>query len=191
MNKIAKHLIRVLRCKALFAGLATNDLETLVEDAEQASCDPGVILFNQGDLADRFFLLLDGRMGLYLGQLEEMACLARIVRPGETVAEACICGQGVFPATTKVLPQSAVVATPSINLCSLIEQRPHFLLKMLSEMSIRLGILARQIIDMKMRTMAQWLAAYLLTLIDQEVGPADTRLPCEKTSCPRTYTNLR
>lgn len=98
-------LIRVLRCNALFAGLATNDLETLVEDAEQASCDPGVILFNHGDFADRFFLLLDGRVGLYLGQLEEMACLARIVRPGETVAEAYICGQGSSRLQPKFYPK--------------------------------------------------------------------------------------
>jgi CRP/FNR family transcriptional activator FtrB len=173
-------LIRVLQHSTLFAGLAPEDLERLTEDAEQAGFDTGTILFRQGDPADRFFLLLDGRVGLYLDRVEEMACLARIVRPGETFAEACICGQGVFPVTAKVLQQSSLVAIPAANLRSLIEQRPHFLLKMLAEVSIQLRGLIRQISDLKMNTTAQRLAAYLLTLVDQEVGPADIRLPYEK-----------
>ena len=173
-------LIRVLQRSALFGGLAMDDLERLAEDTEQAGFDAGTILFRQGDPADRFFLLLDGRVGLYLDGVEEMSCLARIVRPGETFAEACICGQGVFPVTVKVLRQSSLVAIPGANLRSLIEQRHHFLLKMLSEISIRLRGLVRQITDLKMNTTAQRLAAYLLTLVDRELGAADIRLPYEK-----------
>ena len=173
-------LIRVLQRSALFAGLATDDLKGLAEDAGQAGFGAGTILFQQGDPADRFFLLLEGRVGLYLDRVEEMTCLARIVRPGETFAEACICGQGVFPVTAKVLRQSSVVAIPRANLLSLIERHPHLLLKMLSEISIRLRGLVRQIADLKMKTTAQRLGGYLLTLVDQEVGTADIRLPYEK-----------
>jgi CRP/FNR family transcriptional activator FtrB len=173
-------LIAVLQRSVLFAGLATDDLKKLAEDADQASWEAGNILFHQGDPADRFFLLLEGRVGLYLDRVEEMACLARIVRPGETFAEACICGQRVFPVTAKILRQSSLVAIPRASLLSLIEQRPHFLLTMLSEMSIRLRGLIRQITDLKMKTTAQRLATYLLTLVDREIGPADIHLPYEK-----------
>jgi CRP-like cAMP-binding protein len=175
-----EELLTVLQGTALFAGLATDDIERLAEKADHVSFDTGTTLFHQGDPADRFFLLLDGRVGLYLDRVEEMGCLARIVRPGETFAEACICGQGIYPVTAKVLRQSSVVALPRANLLSLIEQRPQFLLKMLSEISIRLRGLVRQIADLKMKTTAQRLAAYLLTLVDQGVGPADIRLPYEK-----------
>ncbi len=173
-------LIPVLKRNALFAGLLPEDLARLAENAECVSCEASTTLFRQGEPADRFFLLLDGRVGLYLDRVEEMACLARIVRPGETFAEACICGQGTFPVTAKVLRQSSVVAIPGGNLLSLMEQHPHFLLKMLSEMSLRLRGLVRQITDLKMKTTAQRLAAYLLTLVDREVGPTDVHLPYEK-----------
>lgn len=173
-------LIPVLQRNPLFVGLAADDIARLAENAERTQCTASAILFHQGDPADRFFLLLDGRVGLYLDRVEEMACLARIVRPGETFAEACICGQGIYPITAKVLRQSSVVAIPRTNLLSLMEQRPHFLLKMLSEMSFRLRGLVRQITDLKMKTTAQRLAAYLLTLVDREAGPADIHLPYEK-----------
>lgn len=175
-----EELRRVLQRTGLFAGLDANDIEMLAEKADYVSFDAGITLFHQGDPADRFFILLDGRVGLYLDRVEEMECLARIVRPGETFAEACICGQGVFPVTAKVLRQSSVVAIPRANLLSLIERHPHLLLKMLSEISIRLRGLVRQIADLKMKTTAQRLGGYLLTLVDQEVGTADIRLPYEK-----------
>ena len=175
-----EELISVLRRNALFSGLVPDEITLLAANAEQMGCAASTILFHQGDPADRFFLLLDGRVGLYLDRVEEMACLARIVRPGETFAEACICGQGIFPVTAKVLRESSVVAIPRANLLTLMEQHPHFLLKMLSEMSLRLRGLVRQITDLKMKTTAQRLAAYLLTLVDREDGPADIHLPYEK-----------
>ena len=175
-----EELRRVLQRTGLFAGLDASDIEMLAEKADYVSFDAGTTLFHQGDPADRFFILLDGRVGLYLDRVEEMECLARIVRPGETFAEACICGQGVFPVTAKVRRQSSVVAIPRANLLSLIERHPHLLLKMLSEISIRLRGLVRQIADLKMKTTAQRLGGYLLTLVDQEVGTADIRLPYEK-----------
>ncbi len=175
-----EELIAAFQRSGLFAGLAKDDLQGLAEDVDQAVYEAGVVLFHQGDPADRFFLLLDGRVGLYLDRVDEMACLARVVRPGETFAEACVCGQGVFPVTAKVLRRSSLMAIPRANLVSLIEQHPRFLLEMLSEMSIRLRGLIRQIADLKMKTTAQRLAAYLLTLVDQEAGPADIHLPYQK-----------
>lgn len=173
-------LLDALRLCPLFAGLAADDLETLTRDAAHGGHDAGTILCRQGEPAERFFVVLAGQVALCLGEGDDAMCIARIVGPGGTFAESCVCGIGAYPMTARVLRPADIAALPRAALCELLERRPDLLLGMLAEMSYRLRGLVRQIGDLKMKTAAERLATHILALSGRTDGPAEIRLPLEK-----------
>jgi CRP/FNR family transcriptional activator FtrB len=173
-------LLDALRLCPLFARLAVDDLRALSCDAVRGTYDAGTILFRQGEPAERFFVVLSGQVALCMGDVDDTMCIARIVGDGGTFAESCVCGIGAYPVTAKVLRSADVTALPRAALCDLLERRSDLLLGMLAEMSYRLRGLVRQIGDLKMKTAAERLAAYILSLAGATGGPAEIRLPIEK-----------
>jgi CRP/FNR family transcriptional activator FtrB len=160
--------------------MSINQLRRLGANVVSEHRDTGEILFRQGDAAERMYVLLSGRVALYVGDVEDTACIARIVGPGETFAESCVCGIGAYPVTARAIRAAELVAIPREELCCLLEDRLDLLLAMLSEMSMRLRGLLRQVADLKMKTAAQRLAGHLLTLTERREGPVDIVLPYEK-----------
>jgi CRP/FNR family transcriptional activator FtrB len=160
----------------LFSRLSVEDLEPLMGDAVLERHAAGAVFFRQGERAERFFVILKGRVVLYVGDGDTEQSIAGIVGPGQTFAEAAICGQGVYPMTAEALEPTEVVAIPGEPFCRLLEQRFDLVLSMLGEMSLRLRGLLRQIMDLKMKTTAQRLAAHLLGLTEAETGRAEIRL---------------
>ena len=154
----------------MFSHISAEDLEPLMGEAVLERHAAGTVLFHQGDRADRFFVILQGRVVLYVGEEDNAPSIAGIIGPGQTFAEAAICGQGVYPMTAEVLEPTEVVAIPGEPFCRLLEQRFDLVVSMLGEMSMRLRGLLRQIMDLKMKTTAQRLAAHLLGLTGAENG---------------------
>jgi CRP/FNR family transcriptional activator FtrB len=156
------------------------DLSKLTEQASVERYQAGNILFRHDDAVDRFFVVLEGRVVLYLETEGDPSGVARIAGPGETFAEACICGLGTYFVTAEALAPTTVVAIPREPLHALLEQRFDLILAMLREMSFRLRGLVRQITDLKMKTTAQRLAVHLVRLTEADSGPAEIRLPYGK-----------
>lgn len=173
-------LLDALRLCPLLSGLSVDDLKTISDGAEHAVYPAGAIVCCQGEPAERFFVILAGQVVLSLGDVEDPLCIARIVGPGGTFAESCVCGIGSYPMTARVLRAAEIVALPRSQLCALLESRTDLLCGMLAEMSFRLRGLVRQIGELKMKTAAERLAAYILSLTDRGSGSAEIRLPLEK-----------
>lgn len=159
MNKALK--TKLCECP-LCSGLPKEDISRILEEVTEGSYQSGDILFRAGDPAERFFVIMDGHVALYLDDEGGQSRIARIAGPGETFAEACICGQGTYPVTAEVLDPAHIVAIPGQPLCTLLEQRFDLVLSLLGQMSMQLRGQIRQIMDLKMKTSAQRLAAYLL-----------------------------
>jgi CRP-like cAMP-binding protein len=177
-------LTKSLRVCRLFRGMTEADLSKLTQQAEVERYQAGDILFRQDDAAERFFVVLKGRVVLYLDKEGDPSGVARIAGPGETFAEACICGLGSYFVTAEALARTTVVAIQREPLRALLEQRFDLVLAMLGEMSFRLRGLVRQITELKMKTTAQRLAVHLVRLTEAESGPAEIRLSRrEATRC--------
>lgn len=169
-----------LRACPLCRGMTEADHANLAQDAAIERYGPGNILFRQDDAADRFFVVLEGRVVLYVDREGDPFDVARIVGPGETFAEACICGLSSYAVTAEALAPTTVITIRGEPLRALLEQRIDLVLAALGEMSSRLRALVRQITDMKMKTTAQRLAAHLVRLVGVDSGSAEIRLPYGK-----------
>lgn len=164
----------------LFSGLPEAELVMLTRQAALERYRAGDILFRHDDPVERFFVVVEGRVALCLDADGEDASVARIAGPGDTFAEACICGLGTYSVTAEALTPAMVITIPRAPLRALLEERFDLVLPMLCEMSFRLRNLVRQITELKMKTAAQRLASCLLRLTEVEKGPAEIHLPYGK-----------
>ena len=60
MRKIENAMIEEVRTGPLFSGLKEEQLERMVCRASRISLEEGQLLFREGDVAERFYLVLDG-----------------------------------------------------------------------------------------------------------------------------------
>ena len=96
-------LTKSLSACRLFRGMTEAELSKLTQQAVVERYQAGDILFRQDDAAERFFAVLEGRVVLYLDREGDPSGVARIAGPGETFAEACICGLGSYFVTAEAL----------------------------------------------------------------------------------------
>jgi CRP/FNR family transcriptional regulator, dissimilatory nitrate respiration regulator len=173
-------LIKSLRACRLFRGITEPDVSKLTQQAAVERYQAGDILFRRDDAAERFFVVLEGRVALHLDGEGDPSGVARIAGPGEKFyrglhlrARQLFCHRrGTRANDRRRYPARAAPCAARAAL------RP--VLAMLGEMSFRLRGLVRQITDLKMKTTAQRLAVHLVRLTEAESGPAEIRLPYGK-----------
>jgi CRP/FNR family transcriptional activator FtrB len=179
-NPNAGPLSEKLRLCHFLARLPADDLTVLAAAAAVERHQNGDVLFRHGDSADRFYAVASGHVALFLGEPGDVASLVGIIGPGGTIGEACVCGDAVYPVSAQLFGAGEVIVIPGPTLCERLCARPAAVTAMLGEMSIRLRGQLRQITDLKMKTAAQRLGAYLVELSGGAEGPAAVRLPYEK-----------
>jgi len=163
-----------MRESPLFSRFDEGAVGRLISAAAIQHHEAGELLFRRGEAADRFFVVIEGHVILYLDTGDDRSSVADIVGPGSAI------GEGAYPITAETLDRTRVAAIPGDMFQQMLENRFDLVLALLGEMSLKLRILVRRITDLKMRTTAQRFAAYLLTLTDAEDGEVDVRLPFEK-----------
>jgi CRP/FNR family transcriptional activator FtrB len=173
-------IVGMLRLARFLAPLQPDDLDVLAAAAVVERRPSQAILFLQGDPAERFFVVLSGHVALFLGGMDDPANIARIAGPGETIGEACACGDATYPVSAQLFGPGDVIGIPAAALCSLLADRSDVVLAMLTDMSMTLRRQVRQIMDLKMKTAAQRLGSYLAGLSEVHSGAAMIRLPFEK-----------
>jgi len=169
-----------LRESPLFSRFDEDAVGQLISAASVRTLEVSELLFRRGEAADRFFVVIEGHVILYLDTDDDRSSVADIVGPGDAIGEAVVFGEGVYPITAETLDRTRVAAIPGDLFQQMLEERFDLVLALLGEMSLKLRILVRRITDLKMRTTAQRFAAYLLTLTDAQAGEVDVRLPFEK-----------
>ena len=79
----------------LFAGLTKAAIAALLGNAVVAIAPAGTVLFAQGDVADRFYVQLDGQIELYVVAPDGRESVIDILGAGETFAEEAIFERGL------------------------------------------------------------------------------------------------
>lgn len=172
-------LLEKLRLSAFLAQLPNADLKALAVSATIERHANGAVLFRQGDAAEVFYVIGAGHVALSVGDPADLD-VAHLAGSGDTIGEACICGDAVHPMSARLFGDGELIAIPGAKLRNLLSQRFEIILAMLGEMSFRLRRQVRQIMDLKMKNAAQRLAGYLAGLTDATSGQAIVTLAYEK-----------
>ena len=109
----------------LFTGIQRGALLALLEGSAVTSFPETSLLFSQGDKADRFFLVLDGRVNLFALTDRGDQTIIEVFEKGWTFAEAAMFSSGKFPLNAEVNAGSRLLCIPvGAFLKRLSENRP-------------------------------------------------------------------
>lgn len=170
---------QLLRHIPLFAGLSNEDLAALQEIGRIKEHNRGELLFSEGEDAEGFFVVLDGKVKVYKLSAEGKERILHVIPPGGTFAEAAIFGDGLYPAYAETLQTCKLLFLPKAGFLDLLMNNGRMSINMIAGLSKFLRQFAMQVEELTFKDVPSRLARYLLTL---SKGRAKTvELPISKT----------
>lgn len=175
---LSREMLLDLRLAPLFSGLPEADLLDLLRDAAVEVREQGAELFGQGAVNQHFYVVLDGHVELFV-EADDRRRVIEVVQKPAIIGEQAIFGEGAQLGAA-VLNRARLLAVPVATFRARLESRFDLMLLMLGSMSFRLRILVRQIAELKLKTTAQRLGGFLISLTDRDQGPVEVRFPYDK-----------
>jgi CRP-like cAMP-binding protein len=176
---LGREVLLQLQFAPLFTGLAERDVRELLDGAELLVLGHEHLLYREGEVVDRFYVVLDGHVELSL-DVGGRKSVVEVARRSTVLGDAAMFGPGRYIMTARVLTGASLLSIPAKSFRARLEERLDITLHMLTTMSFRLRMLVRQIAELKLKTTAQRLGSFLLTMVEAESGRAELRFPYDK-----------
>jgi len=168
----------------LFSDVAEADLVPLMEGAQAVAYPEAGLLFSQGDAADRFFVVLAGRVNLFALTETGDQSVIEVFDAVNTFAEAAIFSSAKFPLNCEVVAGTRLVHVPAQPFLRRLSENHRLGMLMLAGLGRWQMRLIREITDLKNKSPAQRLATFLLALargVERQGGEGTSvRLPLSK-----------
>jgi CRP-like cAMP-binding protein len=169
----------------LFSDVSSADLALLMEGAQAVVYPEHGLLFSEGDRADRFFVVVAGRVNLFALTESGDQSIIEVFDAINTFAEAAIFSSAKFPLNCEVVAGSRLVHIAAPAFLRRLSENRHLGMLLLGGLARWQMRLIREITDLKSKSPAQRLASFLVALAAvgeagaQEAG-AQVRLPLSK-----------
>ncbi|MEO5374504.1 MAG: cyclic nucleotide-binding domain-containing protein [Alphaproteobacteria bacterium] len=177
---LTPEILERIRTLPLFAGLDRTGLAGLLGGAELCSVERDAVMFRQGEPADRFYIVLSGRVVLLVMDNAARESVIEVVKPGDTFGEEAIFDHGLFPFGARVIEPARLVHVPAASFLASLATDFKFVMMMLASMSAHLRFLVRQVGELKLKTTEQRLGSYLLAQTLEGQASATVLLPYDK-----------
>ncbi len=171
----------LLRRGPLFAGLSEKSLTKLIKGAIVKTYAKGQLLFQQGDKATQFYIVLDGRVKLFRLTPDGDEAILGLFSQGECLAEVFLFMGERYPASAEVLEAVRLLQVPSEPFKQRICNEPAIMSNFLAALSLHLHNLTIQVQQLQVRTSTQRVADFLLKLCPLREGAAVVALPYDKS----------
>jgi CRP-like cAMP-binding protein len=151
----------------LFSGLAPEDLDTMLRSARSARYPKNTAVFEQGEEAHSFFVLLHGHVRAAKTTPGGQQIAVRYVASGEVFGIAVAIGMPRYPATATAVADSVVLIWPSSAWPDLAARYPALAMNALQTVGGRLQDAHTRVIEMSTEQVEQRIAHALLRLAKQ------------------------
>lgn len=159
-----------LRGHHLFAGLDPRQFEQVMVASRIDDYEAGQVLFERGQNAQHFFIVLDGQINLFLYSRAGEEKIVEILRPGNSFAEAVMFMEGsAYPVSSVAVVKSQVARLPNREYIAILRESPDTCLRMLSHLSRRLHLRIREIESLTLESATH----RLVRLIEARLPPDD------------------
>jgi len=172
--------IAIVRAQPLFSGLEEQLFQTIIQGAQIRSCPKGKMLFQRGDPAEYFYVILDGWIKIYRDTPNGDHAVLGIFSRGDMFAEAAAFIGAGYPASAEVVEDAQLVFIETKRFAATVEKHPATALNMLASMSRHLHRLVYEVERLKTRSASQRLVEFLLRRCHVSKGPAVVDLPYDK-----------
>jgi CRP/FNR family transcriptional regulator, nitrogen oxide reductase regulator len=150
-----------------FAGLGPEALDEIVAQATPIRTPKGEAVFRQGEAADRFFLLLHGRLRVTRLNPQGQQMVVRYISPGDMFGVAMAIGAQHYPGTATAAVDSLALAWPNSVWAALIARFPGLAVNTMQELGARLQNSQERILDLSTQQVEQRIAVAVMQLAQQ------------------------
>ncbi len=165
-------MIEELKKVILFSELSEEQLQRVEKHAHSVTLKQGETLFEQGDNADRFYLLLRGHIKLFRLSPSGDEKVIEVVTAVSTFAEALMfLKHTVYPVGAQALSPVELISIDAHDFSAMCHESVETCFVLLGVLSKRLRGLIREIDDISLHSATSRLAGYILS---QKLKNTDT-----------------
>ena len=162
----------------LFQRLTEEQLERVVARAKIIRLEDGEVLFQQGEAARRFYLVLDGRIKLSRLAPDGNEKVIELADAGHLFAEALMfLNAPRYPVGAQALGDTRVISIDAEDFLALLRESVDLCLALLADMSFRLRTLVREIDDLSLHSATCRVAAFLLSMAPENCVEFELEVP--------------
>ncbi|MDY6904153.1 MAG: Crp/Fnr family transcriptional regulator [Thermodesulfobacteriota bacterium] len=170
----------VIASASLFKGLPDQQIAEIAGIAQPRTIPAGGLIFSDGEEADGFYIVAQGKVKVFKVSLEGKEQILHIFGPGEPFGEVPVFTGSAFPANATALIKSTVLFFPKTTFVSLIEKNTPLVLNLLGLLSRRLRQFTTQVEHLSLKEVPGRLASYLLFLSAEQNNSLQLSLPISK-----------
>jgi CRP/FNR family transcriptional regulator, cyclic AMP receptor protein len=153
-----------LKRAAVFSGLATQELNYVVQRSVLKTYPAGAAIFSEGEACSGLYIVQQGTIKIFKVSSNGREQVLSIDGPGSSVAELPVFDGGAYPASATAMTDAALVFVSRHDFRSLCLEYPEVALKVLRVVGGRLRRLVGIIEELSFSTVAHRLASLLLDL---------------------------
>jgi CRP/FNR family transcriptional regulator, dissimilatory nitrate respiration regulator len=171
-------MIEDLKKGLLFSHLDAEQLERVARKARRVALADGESLFEQGDRAERFYLLLGGQIKLYRLSPAGNEKVIEVVTPGSTFAEALMfLDRPHYPVGAQALSAATLISIDARDFAAMLRESVDTCFLLMGDMSQRLRGLIREIDDLSLHSATCRVAGYLLAQVNEQGESFELQVP--------------
>ena len=156
----------------LFSELNDQQLDRLENMCQPIRLRDGEALFEAGDPARRFFLVLMGQVKLSRLAMNGNEKVIEVVMPGYTFAEALMFGdKPAYPVCATAIGDSELLAFNSADFLNLLRESVDTCFRVMGDMSMRLRRMIKEIDDLTLQSASGRVAGFLCGKLIQQDRP--------------------
>jgi CRP/FNR family transcriptional regulator, dissimilatory nitrate respiration regulator len=156
--------IAVMRQLPLFSAVAEKDLKGLLAGCRLESAPAGSELLSPADRADRFFLILAGRVKIFQLSAKGDEQILHFYGPGDTFGEAAMWAGGRYPAYAETAADCRLLVIGRDALREAIRANPELAVRMMTGMARKLQEFNQLVERLSLKEVPARLAEVLLQL---------------------------
>jgi len=169
-----------IRIAHLFSALDDRQVRQIMEASHTVTLQDGQGLFESGDEAKRFFLVVGGQIKLYRLSSNGGEKIIDIIQPGNTFAEALMfMERPAYPVSAAALGPARVISFDNGRFLTILRSSVDTCFRIMGTMSQRLRGLIKEIDDLTLQSATTRMCAMLLNRM-QEVNIDHFTLPAAK-----------
>lgn len=150
-----------------FSRLERRQIRTILDQASSRRYEAGAHLFNEGDTAERFFMLLDGYVRVVRITPTGEQVTALHISSGQLLGIAKAIGRETYPATAVMATESIALSWPMRLWDHFVTEYDGFATETYKVLGQRIGEMNNRMVEMATLQVEQRVANALLRLINQ------------------------
>ncbi|MFH1725012.1 MAG: Crp/Fnr family transcriptional regulator [Elusimicrobiota bacterium] len=153
---------RAMRAAPMFSALSPKALHTLLARGLTRLFKAGEVIFQPGERADRFCVVLGGRVKVYQISPRGDEQILHLYGPGRTFGEAAMWSGGAFPAFAEPVEDARLLIITQATLRRAIAADPDLAMGIMAGLSAKLREFVRLIEELSLKEVPARLAGALL-----------------------------